>query len=81
MPTEFAPGVVHGTGTMKPVEWMLRWAEGLEPTPPNLNLRSVVGAASGQPRTFRFHMAQYLARRAKDWTAAARPRRSWISRR
>jgi len=67
VPTEFAPGVIRGTGTMKPAEWMLRWAEGLEPTPPNLNLRSVVGAASGEPRTFRFHMAQYLARRAKDW--------------
>ena len=66
-PTEFAPGVVRGSGTMTPVEWMLRWAEGLEPSPPNLNLRTVVGAASGDPRTFRFHMAQYLARRAQDW--------------
>ena len=40
-PTEFAPGKIFGTGTLQPVDWMLRWAEGLEPTPPNLNVRSV----------------------------------------
>jgi amidase len=66
-PTEFAPGVMKGSGTMQPVDWMLRWAEGLEPAPLNLNLRSVVSAAGGEPRTFRFHMSQYLLRRARDW--------------
>jgi amidase len=64
-PTEFAPGVIRGTGTMQPVDWMIRWAEGLEPTPKNLNMRSIVGSAGA--RTFRFHIPQYLARRAKDW--------------
>lgn len=66
-PTEFAPGVKKGSGTMQPVDWMVRWADGLEPNPPNLNLRSIVSAASGQPRTFRFHITQYLSRRTKDW--------------
>ncbi len=53
-PTEFAPGKTFGSGTMPPVDWMLRWAEGLEPAPPNLNVRTVIGAA--QSRTFRFHL-------------------------
>jgi hypothetical protein len=64
-PTEFAPGVMKGSGTMQPVDWMLRWAEGLEPAPLNLNLRSVVSAAGGEPRTFRFHMSQYLLQPGK----------------
>jgi Asp-tRNA(Asn)/Glu-tRNA(Gln) amidotransferase A subunit family amidase len=64
--SEFAPGVMHGSGSMTPADWMVRWAEGLEPTPPNLNLRSVLGGESSS-RTFRFHIPQYLSRRAKDW--------------
>ena len=50
---------------MQPVDWMMRWAEGLEPGPPNLNVRSILSAA--QSRTFRYHLSQYLTRRAKDW--------------
>ncbi len=42
-PTPFAPGVTKGTGTMAPADWMVRWAEGLEPTPRNLTLRSLLG--------------------------------------
>jgi amidase len=64
-PTEFAPGKVFGTGTMQPVDWMIRWAEGLEPHPSNLNVRTIIGSAGA--RTFRFHITQYLQRRAKDW--------------
>ena len=37
--TEFAPGVTRGTGTMTAADWMVRWAEGLEPSPRNLTLR------------------------------------------
>jgi hypothetical protein len=66
-PTEFAPGVTRGTGTLQPVDWMLRWAEGLEPAPSNLNMRTIVGSA--RARTFRFHLTQYLFRRAQDWKA------------
>ncbi|MCZ6753478.1 MAG: amidase family protein [Acidobacteria bacterium] len=64
-PTLFAPGVTKGTGTLQPVDWMLRWAEGLEPTPPNLTLRSILSRSFS--RTFRFHVEQYLTRRAEDW--------------
>lgn len=65
-PTAFANGVVKGTGSLPPVEWMVRWSEGLEPNPPNLNLRSILGGM-GVSRTFRYHVEQYLMRRAKDW--------------
>ena len=68
-PTEFAPGVTKGTGTMVAADWMVRSAEGLEPTPRNLTLRSILGGGQDErgSRTFRFHIAQYLTRRAKDW--------------
>jgi hypothetical protein len=65
-PTEFAAGVTKGTGSMTAADWMVRWAEGLEPTPPGLTLRAVLGG-DAQSRTFRFHIPQYLMRRAKDW--------------
>src|SRR3954451_196413 len=68
LPTPFAPGVVKGTGTMAAADWMVRWAEGQEPTPPNLTLRDILGGGGDTgSRTFRFHIAQYLSRRAKDW--------------
>jgi Asp-tRNA(Asn)/Glu-tRNA(Gln) amidotransferase A subunit family amidase len=67
-PTEFAPGVTRGTGKMAAADWMVRWAEGLEPTPRNLTLRTVLGGGASQSRTFRFHISQYLMRRAKDWS-------------
>jgi amidase len=66
-PTEFAKGVKKGSGTLQPVDWMLRWAEGLEPTPPNLNLRTILGLELS--RNNRFHMSQYVMRRAADWKA------------
>jgi Asp-tRNA(Asn)/Glu-tRNA(Gln) amidotransferase A subunit family amidase len=64
-PIKFAPGVIRGTGTLSAADWMIRWADGLEPTPYNLNLRSLFGLADSN--TFRFHIDQYLYRRAKDW--------------
>ena len=66
-PTEFAAGVIRGTGAMSAADWMVRWAEGLEPSPRNLTLRSVLASGEAQSRTFRFHIPQYLSRRAKDW--------------
>src|SRR5262249_46884212 len=49
---------------------MIRWAEGLEQTPRNLTLRDLVGGGGDTgSRTFRFHIPQYLMRRAKDWAA------------
>ena len=68
-PTEFAAGVIRGTGTMTAADWMVRWAEGLEASPRNLTLRTVLAGGEAQSRTFRFHIPQYLSRRAKDWKA------------
>ena len=65
-PTPFENGKPMGTGTLTPAEWMLRWSEGLEANPPDLNLRSLL-AGMGVSRTFRFHVEQYLMRRSKDW--------------
>jgi amidase len=66
-PTKFTVGVTHGSGRLQPVDWMIRWSEGLEPTPPNLNLRSILALENS--RTMRFHLPQYLLRRARDWAA------------
>jgi Asp-tRNA(Asn)/Glu-tRNA(Gln) amidotransferase A subunit family amidase len=66
-PTEFAPGKTFGAGTMDPIDYMLRLAEGLEPIPQNLNIRTIQNQAESM--TFRFHFPQYAMRRAADWKA------------
>jgi amidase len=66
-PTRFTGSVTKGSGPLQPVDWMIRWSEGLEPTPPNLNLRSILALENS--RTMRFHLPQYLLRRARDWAA------------
>ena len=67
VPTEFAPGKVFGSGTMKPIDYMLEMSEGRIAPPSNLDLATVQHQA---PQTaFRFHINQYLSRRAADWTA------------
>ncbi|MGH8565511.1 MAG: amidase family protein [Gammaproteobacteria bacterium] len=65
IPTEFAPGQTFGSGSMKPVDYMVRMAEGLEPSPAGLDIRSI--QASAGSFTFRFHLPQYLLDRAADW--------------
>jgi Asp-tRNA(Asn)/Glu-tRNA(Gln) amidotransferase A subunit family amidase len=67
VPTEFAPGVKLGTGTMKPIDYMLALAEGKVAPPKALNIRTIQTLA--EERQFRFHVAQYLSRRAADWQA------------
>jgi amidase len=64
-PTEFAPGTLLGTGTMAPIDYMLALAEGKVPPPKALNIRTIQTLA--EERQFRFHVAQYLSRRAADW--------------
>lgn len=65
--TEFAPGVFYGSGTMSSAEWMVRWSNGLEPTPHSMNLRTVL--ALGKTNSFRFHIEKYLQQRSADWQA------------
>jgi amidase len=65
-PTEFAPGKTLGSGTMKPIDYMLDLAEGRVPIPKNLNLRAIEEEI--EPNAFTFHFNQYASRRAADWS-------------
>jgi Asp-tRNA(Asn)/Glu-tRNA(Gln) amidotransferase A subunit family amidase len=64
-PTEFAPGKMLGSGTMKPIDYMLDLAEGRVPIPKNLNIRAIEEEI--EPNAFTFHFNQYASRRAADW--------------
>jgi Asp-tRNA(Asn)/Glu-tRNA(Gln) amidotransferase A subunit family amidase len=64
-PTEFQPGKEFGSGTMKPMDYMVELAEGRIKPPSNLDLATVQHQA--QQTAFRFHINQYLSRRAADW--------------
>jgi len=66
-PTEFAPGKRFGSGSLTPVDYMLGMAQGRIPPPRALNIRTIQTLAA--ERQFRFHVAQYLERRADDWKA------------
>jgi Asp-tRNA(Asn)/Glu-tRNA(Gln) amidotransferase A subunit family amidase len=66
-PTKFAPDKVLGSGTMTPVDYMLALADGRVAPPRALNIRTIQTLAA--ERQFRFHVAQYLSRRAADWSA------------
>jgi Asp-tRNA(Asn)/Glu-tRNA(Gln) amidotransferase A subunit family amidase len=67
VPTEFAPGKTFGSGTMKPIDYMLEMSEGRIAPPSNLDLATVQQQAPQM--AFRFHINQYLSRRAADWQA------------
>jgi amidase len=66
-PTEFAPGKVFGGGTLPPVDYCVGLAEGRIPPPANLDVATVQEQELAV--TFRFHVSQYLSRRAADWKA------------
>jgi Asp-tRNA(Asn)/Glu-tRNA(Gln) amidotransferase A subunit family amidase len=66
-PTEFAPGKTFGSGSMAPIDYMLALAEGKVSPPRALNIRTIQTHA--EERQFRFHVVQYLSRRAADWAA------------
>ncbi|HYC46680.1 MAG TPA: amidase family protein [Burkholderiales bacterium] len=68
VPTEFAPGKVFGTGTMQPIDYCVALADGLIEPPSNLDVSTVQQQVLAP--TFRFHIKQYLSRRAADWKAA-----------
>jgi len=64
-PTTFAAGRVFGSGKLAAADYMVELAEGHIAPPKNLNIRTIQGLAD--ERLFRFHIAQYLTRRAADW--------------
>jgi len=66
-PTEFLPGKVFGGGRMKPIDYCIELAEGRIEPPGNLDIATIQDQELAP--TFRFHVPQYLARRAEDWKA------------
>jgi Asp-tRNA(Asn)/Glu-tRNA(Gln) amidotransferase A subunit family amidase len=67
VPTEFMPGKIFGTGTMPPIDYCVALAEGRIAPPSNLDLATIQHQELAM--TFRFHLRQYLMRRAADWQA------------
>ena len=67
VPTEFMSGKVFGTGTMLPIDYCVALAEGRIAPPSNLDLATIQHQELAM--TFRFHLPQYLTRRAADWQA------------
>src|SRR5260370_388870 len=66
-PTEFAPGKVFGTGVMTPIDYCVELAEGRIAPPANLDIATIQEQELAM--MFRFHVNQYLSRRAGDWRA------------
>lgn len=66
-PTEFLPGKVFGSGTMLPMDYCVAMAEGRIAAPSNLDLATIQHQQLSN--TFRYHISQYLMRRAADWKA------------
>jgi Asp-tRNA(Asn)/Glu-tRNA(Gln) amidotransferase A subunit family amidase len=66
-PTEFAPGKVFGTGKMAPIDYLVELADGRITPPVNLDIATIQDQKLAN--TFRFHIPQYLKRRAADWKA------------
>ena len=64
-PTEFLPGKVFGLGKMAPIDYLVELAEGRIDPPANLDIATIQSQELAM--SFRFHIAQYLSRRAADW--------------
>ena len=67
VPTEFMPGKLFGAGAMKPIDYMVEMAEGRIAPPTNLDIATIQHQEMAM--AFRFHIPQYLSRRAADWRA------------
>lgn len=65
--TEFAPGVFHGSGKMAPMDYLVALADGWIDPPSNLDVSTVQQQILAN--SFRYHISQYLTRRANDWAA------------
>jgi len=66
--TEFFPGKYFGSGSMDPIDYCVALAEGSIEAPPNLDIATIQHQQLAN--TFRFHISQYLMRRAEDWKTA-----------
>jgi amidase len=66
-PTAFMPDRIFGTGTMTPIDYMVEMAEGRIAPPANLDIATIQNQELAM--SFRFHIPQYLTRRAADWKA------------
>ncbi|MBI4251084.1 MAG: hypothetical protein HY618_01375, partial [Candidatus Tectomicrobia bacterium] len=66
-PAEFMPGKVFGSGAMAPIDYLVEMAEGRIAPPSNLDIATVQQQELAM--AFRFHIPQYLTRRAADWKA------------
>ncbi len=64
-PTEFLPGTVFGGGSMAPIDYCVELAEGRIAPPANLDIATIQNQELAM--SFRFHIPQYLSRRAADW--------------
>jgi Asp-tRNA(Asn)/Glu-tRNA(Gln) amidotransferase A subunit family amidase len=67
VPTEFVPGKIFGTGTMLPIDYCVALAEGRIGPPANFDIATIQEQELAM--AFRFHVPQYLGRRAADWQA------------
>jgi Asp-tRNA(Asn)/Glu-tRNA(Gln) amidotransferase A subunit family amidase len=65
VPTEFMPGKLFGTGKLQPIDYCVEMAEGRIAPPSNLDLATIQNQEMAM--AFRFHISQYLSRRAADW--------------
>jgi len=67
VPTAFMPGKIFGTGTMQPIDYGVALAEERIAPPANLDIATIQEQELAM--AFRFHIPQYLTRRAADWQA------------
>ncbi len=65
--TDFLPGKRFGSGTMQPIDYFVALAEARVPAPQKLDIATIQQQELAP--TFRFHLSQYLMRRAADWQA------------
>src|SRR6059036_258872 len=65
VPTEFAPGKTFGAGSMQPIDYCVALAEGGIAPPVNFDIATIQEQELAM--AFRFHVPQYLSRRAADW--------------
>jgi Asp-tRNA(Asn)/Glu-tRNA(Gln) amidotransferase A subunit family amidase len=59
------PGKIFGSGTMAPIDYLVEMAEARIAPPANLDIATIQNQELAM--SFRFHIPQYLTRRAADW--------------